>query len=103
VACTALAGSAHAALDDDVRVEGGALDLARDSYRKGIVPYLDVLDAERQWSEARQQALQGAVQTTTDLVSLYKALGGGWQTDGATAAEPGDPRSASAASVANAH
>ncbi len=82
---------------------GGALDLARDSYRKGIVPYLDVLDAERQWSEARQQALQGAVQTTTDLVSLYKALGGGWQTDGATAAEPGDPRAASAASAANAH
>ncbi|WP_186107156.1 efflux transporter outer membrane subunit [Burkholderia gladioli] len=95
--------SRHAALDDAARAEGGALDLARDSYRKGIVPYLDVLDAERQWSEARQQALQGAVQTTTDLVSLYKALGGGWQTDGATAAEPGDPRSASAASVVNAH
>ncbi|CAM2173021.1 outer membrane protein, multidrug efflux system [Burkholderia latens] len=68
------------ALDDAVRAEQGALDLARDRYRKGLSPFLDVLDAERQWSEGRQQAVQGALQTTTDLVALYKALGGGWQT-----------------------
>ncbi|RQU47471.1 RND transporter [Burkholderia cenocepacia] len=68
-----------AALDDAVRAEQGALDLARDRYRKGLSPFLDVLDAERQWSEGRQQAEQGALQTTTDLVALYKALGGGWQ------------------------
>lgn len=68
-----------AALDDAVKAEQGALDLARDRYRKGLSPFLDVLDAERQWSEGRQQAEQGALQTTTDLVALYKALGGGWQ------------------------
>ncbi|MEK6421791.1 MAG: efflux transporter outer membrane subunit [Burkholderia gladioli] len=73
----------RAALDDAARAERGALDLARDSYRKGIVTYLDVLDAERQWSESRQQAVQGELQSTTDLVALYKALGGGWRTDGA--------------------
>ncbi|KWF12793.1 efflux transporter outer membrane subunit [Burkholderia pseudomultivorans] len=71
-----------AALDDAVRAEQGALDLARDRYRKGLSPFLDVLDAERQWSEGRQQAVQGALQTTTDLVALYKALGGGWQPGG---------------------
>ncbi|KWE30042.1 efflux transporter outer membrane subunit [Burkholderia territorii] len=71
-----------AALDDAVKAERGALDLARDRYRKGLSPFLDVLDAERQWSEGRQQAVQGALQTTTDLVALYKALGGGWQTSG---------------------
>ncbi|WP_246793292.1 efflux transporter outer membrane subunit [Burkholderia perseverans] len=76
----------HAELDDAVRAERGALDLARDSYRKGIVPFLDVLDAERQWSQARQQAVQGELQTTTDLVALYKALGGGWDPDAAPAA-----------------
>ncbi|VWD49165.1 outer membrane efflux protein [Burkholderia contaminans] len=54
-------------------------DLARDRYRKGLSPFLDVLDAERQWSQGRQQAEQGALQTTTDLVALYKALGGGWR------------------------
>ncbi|KVP18509.1 RND transporter [Burkholderia multivorans] len=68
-----------AALDDAVRAEQGALELARDRYRKGLSPFLDVLDAERQWSEGRQQAVQGALQTTTDLVALYKALGGGWR------------------------
>ncbi|CAG9221128.1 hypothetical protein BVI2075_780102 [Burkholderia vietnamiensis] len=31
----------------------------RDRYRKGLSPFLDVLDAERQWSEGRQQAVQG--------------------------------------------
>ncbi|AFJ89698.1 hypothetical protein WJ22_21860 [Burkholderia vietnamiensis] len=45
-----------------------------------------MLDAERQWSEGRQQAVQGALQTTTDFVALYKALGGGWQTSGTVAA-----------------
>ncbi len=73
----------RAALDDAAKAEHGAFDLASDSYRKGIVTYLDVLDAEREWSQARQQAVQGALQTTTDLVSLYKALGGGWGAGGA--------------------
>nr|WP_249191848.1 efflux transporter outer membrane subunit [Burkholderia cenocepacia] len=73
-----------AALDDAVKAEQGALDLARDRYRKGLSPFLDVLDAERQWSEGRQQAEQGALQKTTDLVALYKALGGGWEAGSGT-------------------
>ncbi|KAB1589310.1 efflux transporter outer membrane subunit [Burkholderia cepacia] len=74
-----------AALDDAAKAEQGALELARDRYRKGLSPFLDVLDAERQWSEGRQQAEQGALQTTTDLVALYKALGGGWPASTAAA------------------
>ncbi|WP_407061762.1 hypothetical protein [Burkholderia vietnamiensis] len=58
-----------------------------------------MLDAERQWSEGRQQAVQGALQTTTDLVALYKALGGGWQTSGTVAAaKMGDAASRDAVS-----
>ncbi|QND99356.1 outer membrane protein OprM precursor [Burkholderia cenocepacia] len=78
-----------AALDDAVKAEQGALDLARDRYRKGLSPFLDVLDAERQWSEGRQQAEQGALQKTTDLVALYKALGGGWQAGSGTNSDAG--------------
>ncbi|MGN7980141.1 efflux transporter outer membrane subunit [Burkholderia sp. 22313] len=90
-----------AALDDAVKAEQGALELARDRYRKGLSPFLDVLDAQRQWSEGRQQAVQGALQTTTDLVALYKALGGGWQTGStpeakAVSAPPASPSSADA-------
>ncbi|MDR5664287.1 efflux transporter outer membrane subunit [Burkholderia cenocepacia] len=78
-----------AALDDAVKAEQGTLDLARDRYRKGLSPFLDVLDAERQWSEGRQQAEQGALQKTTDLVALYKALGGGWQAGSGTNSDAG--------------
>lgn len=78
-----------AALDDAVKAEQGALELARDRYRKGLSPFLDVLDAERQWSEGRQQAEQGALQKTTDLVALYKALGGGWEAGSGTNSDAG--------------
>ncbi|CAD9224674.1 hypothetical protein BCEN4_440002 [Burkholderia cenocepacia] len=72
-----------------MKAEQGALDLARDRYRKGLSPFLDVLDAERQWSEGRQQAEQGALQKTTDLVALYKALGGGWEAGSGTNSDAG--------------
>ncbi|KVF03761.1 hypothetical protein WJ04_22185 [Burkholderia vietnamiensis] len=62
-----------------------------------------MLDAERQWSEGRQQAVQGALQTTTDFVALYKALGGGWQTSGTVAAaKMGDAAPSDAASPSRA-
>ncbi|RQS21439.1 hypothetical protein DIE06_07940 [Burkholderia sp. Bp8998] len=70
------------ALDDVVKAEQGALELARDRHRKGLSPFPDVPDAGRQWSEGRQQAVQGALQTTTDPGAPYKALGGGWQATG---------------------
>jgi NodT family efflux transporter outer membrane factor (OMF) lipoprotein len=55
-----------------------ALALARQRYRSGVTAFLDVLDAER---TAQQTELSLAVSTaaiSTDLVALYKALGGGW-------------------------
>ncbi|CAD6518630.1 efflux transporter outer membrane subunit [Paraburkholderia metrosideri] len=68
-------------LGDSVAAQQASFDLARDSYRKGITSFINVLDAERQLAEARQQYAQGTMQVSTDLVSLYKALGGGWQDD----------------------
>ncbi|RXN90631.1 RND transporter [Achromobacter aloeverae] len=56
-----------------------AFDLARDGYRSGLNSFIDVLDTERQLSDSRVQLAQQTVQVTTDLVALYKALGGGWQ------------------------
>ncbi|WP_133645726.1 efflux transporter outer membrane subunit [Paraburkholderia flava] len=79
----------RASLDDSVAAQQAAFELARDSYRKGIVTFINVLDAERQLAQARQQAAQGTVQVTTDLVALYKALGGGWQRDTGAAADNG--------------
>jgi multidrug efflux system outer membrane protein len=69
------------------RVEANriSLELATDSYRKGLVSFITVLDAERQLAGTRQQLAQSTVSVTTDLIAIYKALGGGWQ--GAPAAD----------------
>ncbi|WP_032983441.1 efflux transporter outer membrane subunit, partial [Cronobacter malonaticus] len=56
-----------------------SFDLASDSYRKGIATFIDVLDAQRQLAQAEQQRAQARVQSSLDLVALYKALGGGWE------------------------
>lgn len=71
-----------------MKAEQGALDLVRDRYRKGLSPFLDVFDTQRQWSEGQQQAVQGELQTTIDLVALYQALGGGWQTGAVSGKDP---------------
>jgi outer membrane protein TolC len=49
-----------------------------------MASYAVVLDTERQLDQARQQYVQATTQLSTDLVALYKALGGGWENaDGA--------------------
>ena len=71
-------------LGNTVTAQQTSFDLSRDSYRKGLVTFITVLDAERQLAQARQQYVQSTTQVTTDLVALYKALGGGWEADAAT-------------------
>jgi multidrug efflux system outer membrane protein len=79
----------RAALGESVSALQGSFELARESYRKGLVTFINVLDAERQLSDAQQQYTQGTTQVSTDLVSLYKALGGGWQADAAVSGAGG--------------
>jgi multidrug efflux system outer membrane protein len=67
------------ALTRTVEANRISLQLATDSYRKGLVSFVTVLDAERQLAETRQQLAQSTVSVTTDLIAVYKALGGGWQ------------------------
>lgn len=55
-----------------------AVGLAEVRYRKGLVNYLDVLDAQRTMLAAETQLAQTERARLTDMVSLYKALGGGW-------------------------
>ncbi|MFG1175359.1 efflux transporter outer membrane subunit [Erwiniaceae bacterium CAU 1747] len=66
-------------LDETVRAQQSAFNLASDSYHQGLSSFIEVLDAQRQLAQARQQAEQARVQTGLDLVALYKALGGGWE------------------------
>lgn len=64
-----------------VAVQSGqsALDLSRNAYDHGLASFLQVLDAERTLVGSRQQLLQADILLTNDVVSLYGALGGGWQ------------------------
>jgi multidrug efflux system outer membrane protein len=48
-------------------------------YRGGVTSYLEVLDTERQRLTAEQQLAQAQRDELVSLVTLYKALGGGWQ------------------------
>ncbi len=56
-----------------------ALALATNRYRAGYSPYLDQLDAERGLLAAELALVQTRSDRLTALVTLYQALGGGWQ------------------------
>jgi NodT family efflux transporter outer membrane factor (OMF) lipoprotein len=63
----------RAAQDSD-----GALGIATERYRSGIDPYLNVLTAQRTLLQYRLEAAQSLPSAQSDLIQLYKALGGGW-------------------------
>lgn len=54
-------------------------DIARRDYERGILDQLTVLDAQRQSNRADLLLSQGEVSVVVDVVSLYQALGGGWE------------------------
>jgi outer membrane protein, multidrug efflux system len=78
------------ALNDSVVADQRALDINFDAYRKGLVTYVAVLTLQLQTVQARQLLAQAQLTQSIDLVKLYKALGGGWEssTDPARAPEP---------------
>lgn len=65
------------ALELAVATSRAALELATELNDKGMSSYLDVLDAMRELRSLEAQLAEAQVQAVTDLVSLYKSLGGG--------------------------
>ena len=55
-----------------------ALDLARQRYAGGVASFITVLDAERTLQQNQLALADGEAAVSTDLIGLYKALGGGW-------------------------
>lgn len=53
--------------------------IATNRYREGYSPYLDQLDAERGLLSAQLALVQTRADRLNAAVSLYQALGGGWQ------------------------
>jgi multidrug efflux system outer membrane protein len=55
--------------------------LAERRYRTGVDSYLTLLDAQRQLFEVQQQYLNDRLAQMISEVELFKALGGGWDTN----------------------
>ncbi len=69
----------HQALVDASTAAHEAVDLARQQYDQGITDFITVLDAEREEFSAQDSVAQSDQNISTDLIALYKALGGGWE------------------------
>jgi outer membrane protein TolC len=55
-----------------------AVDLAQHEYEAGLVDFSNVLDAQRSLRSFEDQLAQSKGTVTSNLVRVYKALGGGW-------------------------
>jgi len=55
-----------------------AVELAQHKYQAGLTDFSNVLDAERSLLSFQDQLAQSDGTVTSNLVRLYKALGGGW-------------------------
>jgi outer membrane protein TolC len=67
-------------LADAVTSSQKSLDLAKKLYANGLTDFLHVLDAERSLYQAQDALVQSDRAVSANLVSLYKSLGGGWET-----------------------
>ena len=58
-----------------------ALKLAQERYAQGVADFLAVLDAQRGLLASEQALTQTTAAVSTNLVQIYLAIGGGWQSD----------------------
>jgi outer membrane protein TolC len=55
-----------------------AVDLARKQYASGLIDFQVVLDTERSLLSLQSQLVESDGAVTSNLITLYKVLGGGW-------------------------
>jgi NodT family efflux transporter outer membrane factor (OMF) lipoprotein len=70
-----------------------AAQIARQRYESGLIDFQNVLDAERSRLSAEDNLASAEAEGLTSLISLYKALGGGWSETADTVA--GDTQTSS--------
>lgn len=67
-----------AALIETVERNRDAMALAKQRYASGVSSYIEVLDAERTLQQNELAGVESAAAVSSDLVTIYRALGGGW-------------------------
>lgn len=81
-----------AALERYTTAQRRRLDLAQLRYKNGAASYLDVLTAQTDLYNAELVLVSARLQRLTNLVDLYRALGGGWLEHTGDEPRPGDAR-----------
>jgi outer membrane protein TolC len=69
----------HKSLAEAVTANQKAVELSRTLYAEGQIEFLNVLNAQRSLYLSEDALIQSTQTLSTNLISLYKALGGGWQ------------------------
>ena len=69
-------------LENAVTSSQQSLRLAQKLYKNGLTDFINVLDAERSLYRTEDALAQSDRTVSTDVVALYKSLGGGWETGG---------------------
>jgi NodT family efflux transporter outer membrane factor (OMF) lipoprotein len=67
-------------LDQAAKANTKAVDLATQLYTQGTTDFLSVLVAQQSLLASQDALAQSNQAIATDLIALYKALGGGWET-----------------------
>jgi multidrug efflux system outer membrane protein len=78
-------GEQRLELEDGVEALRDAAALARSRYDAGLANYLEILTADQQLFDQELQLAQVRGEEMRAFVELYRALGGGWQTEPAAA------------------
>ncbi|HEX7227561.1 MAG TPA: efflux transporter outer membrane subunit [Candidatus Binatia bacterium] len=71
----------YRALIDAVAANRRAVQMANELYTRGLIDFLNVLETQRSLYASESELAQSETVMASNLVALYKALGGGWETD----------------------
>jgi NodT family efflux transporter outer membrane factor (OMF) lipoprotein len=66
-------------LDRATQANTQAVNISTDLYRNGLADFLRVLESQRSLYQSQDELIQSESAVTSDLIALYKALGGGWE------------------------
>jgi NodT family efflux transporter outer membrane factor (OMF) lipoprotein len=69
-----------------------ALRAARQRYSEGAIDFLNVITTQAQMLQSENDLADSDTQIATDLVNLYRALGGGWEVADVAYGADGTPR-----------
>jgi outer membrane protein TolC len=69
----------YRSLSEALAANRRAVEMANELYTRGLVDFLNVLETQRSLYSSESDLAQSEAAMASNLVALYKALGGGWE------------------------